>query len=84
VAHLKLGPDDILDRSGLKGLDLKDSTISREIREGRLKSYRRAGKDYFLGSDLLDWIKGGKRPDPVAKAKSSRIVDMYGEGDDDA
>jgi hypothetical protein len=39
---------------------LRKSTIRRELREGRLRVCKRAGRYYFLGSQLLDWLRGGE------------------------
>lgn len=41
-------------------LGLRASTLRREIREGRLGVCRRAGMNFFLGCDLLDWLKAGR------------------------
>jgi hypothetical protein len=40
-------------------LHLKNSTIRREVRAGRLCVAKRAGRYYLLGEWLLDWIRGG-------------------------
>lgn len=51
-------PTEIFDRPALtKALDLTATTLAREVRLGRLKSYRRAGKSYFVGQDVLDWLR---------------------------
>lgn len=41
-------------------LRLKASTIRREVRQGRLRISKRAGRYYLLGEWLLEWIKGGE------------------------
>jgi hypothetical protein len=41
---------------------LRKSTIRREIREGRLRVSKRAGRYYLLGEWLLEWIRGGEQP----------------------
>jgi hypothetical protein len=38
---------------------LRDSSLRREVREGRLKVYKRCGKYYILGEDVLAWLRGG-------------------------
>jgi hypothetical protein len=43
-------------------LKLRQSTIRREVREGRLRVARRAGRYYLLGEWLLEWIRGGELP----------------------
>lgn len=39
-------------------LGLADTTIRKYFREGSLKGYKRAGRIYFLHSDVLRFIKG--------------------------
>jgi hypothetical protein len=41
-------------------LRLKESTIRREVREGRLRVSKRAGRYFILGSWLVEWLKGGE------------------------
>lgn len=38
---------------------LRATSLRREVREGRLKVYKRCGKYYLLGEDILAWIRGG-------------------------
>jgi hypothetical protein len=40
-------------------LRLRESSLRREIREGRLSVCKRCGRYYFLGSQLLDWLRAG-------------------------
>lgn len=58
----------IIDPMGVYFLDsarrifrLKESTIRREVREGRLRISKRAGRYYLLGEWLLEWIRGGEK-----------------------
>jgi hypothetical protein len=41
-------------------LRLAKGTLSREIKLGRLRSAKRAGKVLILGAWLLEWIAGGE------------------------
>jgi hypothetical protein len=41
-------------------LRLKQSTIRREVREGRLRIAKRAGRYYLLGEWILEWLRGGE------------------------
>jgi hypothetical protein len=43
---------------------LKASTIRREVREGRLRIARRAGRYFLLGRWIIEWLEAGevKRP----------------------
>jgi hypothetical protein len=41
-------------------LHLRRSTIRRELREGRLRVSKRAGRYYLLGEWLIDWIRAGE------------------------
>lgn len=61
-----LDPHTVYDLAGLlAALCLKRSTIRREVKAGRLRASRRAGRCYFLGSWLREWLEGGE---PVAIA----------------
>jgi hypothetical protein len=54
-------------------LRLAKATLGREIRLGRLRVLKRAGKYFILGSWLLEWITAGEvtRPRPSAMAEAS-------------
>lgn len=41
-------------------LGLRQSSLRREIREGRLAVNKRCGKYFFLGEQLLAWLRGGE------------------------
>jgi hypothetical protein len=41
---------------------LHKSTIRREVREGRLRIARRAGRYYLLGEWILEWLREGELP----------------------
>jgi hypothetical protein len=45
-------------------LGLKPSTLATEIRRGRLRVSRRAGRYFILGKWLLEWIRAGERKRP--------------------
>jgi hypothetical protein len=45
-------------------LGLKPSTLATEIRKGRLRVSRRAGRYFILGKWLLEWIERGERKRP--------------------
>jgi hypothetical protein len=49
---------------------LRKSTLRREVREGRLRISKRAGRYYLLGEWILEWLRGGELPrrpaDPTA------------------
>jgi hypothetical protein len=51
-------------------LRLRDSTIRREVREGRLRIAKRAGRYYLLGKWLIEWIESGelRRRRPASEA----------------
>jgi hypothetical protein len=50
-------PDDLR-----RMLRLKTSTLRREIREGRLRVCKRAGRYFFLGEQVLAWLRSGELP----------------------
>jgi hypothetical protein len=46
---------------------LRKSSLRREIREGRLKVCKRCGRYFFLGSQLLDWLRDGELSSPARR-----------------
>lgn len=62
MVHITVNPTDVFDKPALQqALGLKHYTLAREVREKRLKVYKRAGKYWFLGVDVLDWIRAGEK-----------------------
>jgi hypothetical protein len=53
--HGVYGVDD-----AIRVLRLRKSTVRREVREGRLRVSKRAGRYYILGRWLIEWIEGGE------------------------
>lgn len=54
-------PNAVYDRAGLqKALNITSNTVTREVRLGRLKACFRAKRYYFIGADVLDWLRGGQ------------------------
>jgi hypothetical protein len=50
-------------------LSLRRGTLPREIKLGRLRCSRRAGRVFILGSWVLQWLEAGAvRPAPDAAA----------------
>jgi len=41
-------------------LGLRQSSLRRELREKRLRVCKRCGRYYFLGEQLLTWLRGGE------------------------
>jgi hypothetical protein len=41
-------------------LGLRQSSLRREIKQGRLAVNKRCGKYFFLGEQLLEWLRGGE------------------------
>ena len=41
-------------------LRLRKSTVRRELREGRLRVAKRAGRYFLLGKWLIEWIESGE------------------------
>lgn len=55
-------------------LGLAENTIRIEIGKGRLRVSRRAGRYYFLGRWLIEWIESGevrRRPQEAAAREES-------------
>jgi hypothetical protein len=46
--------------AGRQALGLKKDTLRREVRLGRLRVAKRAGRYYVLGAWLLEWLEGGE------------------------
>jgi hypothetical protein len=58
---LTIHPNDVYSAAGAReALGLTASTIRREVREGRLRVSKRAGRYFLLGAWLLEWIAGGE------------------------
>ncbi len=54
---------DVYDVGGAqRALRLTKSTIRREVREGRLRVCKRAGRYYITGEQLLAWLHSGELP----------------------
>ncbi len=52
-----------------QALGLKSTTVRREVREGRLRVSKRAGRYFILGAWLLQWLEAGelrRRKGPAA------------------
>jgi hypothetical protein len=41
-------------------LNLAKTTLNRELRQGRLRVTKRAGKYFVLGAWLLEWLRAGE------------------------
>jgi hypothetical protein len=58
---LVLHPDAVFTLPTLNAaFGLTRSTARREIKSGRLRVAKRAGKYYFLGEWLLEWLRSGE------------------------
>jgi hypothetical protein len=49
-------------------LSVRDNTLAREVRLGRLRVAKRAGRYYFLGAWVLQWLEQGELRRPPRKA----------------
>lgn len=60
----------------LEVLRLRPNTLRREVRLGRLRVSKRAGRYYCTGAWVLDWIRGGVVPrrEQEATAKDATHV----------
>jgi hypothetical protein len=50
---------------------LRTSTVRREVREGRLRIAKRAGRYYLLGEWILQWLREGEVPRRSGPKKAS-------------
>jgi hypothetical protein len=55
-------------------LGLPKSSLSREIRQGRLRVSKRAGRYFILGSWLLEWLEGGERKRKEKSASDETVA----------
>src|SRR5262245_5481886 len=62
---VRIDPLDVFDVGGAQAaLKLTRSTIRREVKLGRLRISKRAGRHYILGRWLLEWLAEGEVPRP--------------------
>src|SRR5262245_50214238 len=56
-------------------LGLPTNTLPREIRKGRLRASKRAGRHWILGEWLLEWLGSGEvKREPLADCNSVHTV----------
>ncbi|MFL5242385.1 MAG: hypothetical protein ACJ8FY_09780 [Gemmataceae bacterium] len=68
-------PNSVFTTRGLRRLTgLSEISIRREIREGRLKTYRRSRQNFFLGADVLTWLLGNPYTPPDAELKREMLL----------
>jgi hypothetical protein len=53
-----------------QALGLTKSTLSREVREKRLRVAKRAGRYFLLGEWLLEWLRAGE----VSRARKNETA----------
>lgn len=56
---------------------LRESSLYREVREGRLRVSKRCGRYYVLGSDILDWLRSGVCMPDAAEQEPSATADHH-------
>lgn len=60
MIRINLRDTELFDRQAVvKTFGLRESTLRREVREGRLRVFVRAGKQWYRGADLRAWIETG-------------------------
>lgn len=58
---LAIEPNTLFTATALRqALGLKPSSLRRAIREYALVASKRCGKYFFLGADILDWLRRGR------------------------
>lgn len=61
MIRTRIDPHDVFDAEGLRdALGLQANTLSREVRKRRLRACKRAKRYFFLGKDVLDWLRAGE------------------------
>jgi hypothetical protein len=61
-------------------LGLARATLRREIRLGRLRVAKRAGRYYLLGSWLLEWLRQGEARRPGRHSQTLALLPRGEEG----
>jgi hypothetical protein len=63
-----------------RAFGLRTSSLRREVREGRLKVYKRCGKYFILGEDILAWLRAGeaRRPSGSRNGDAGRTDERPG------
>jgi hypothetical protein len=51
-------------------LALNQTTLDREIRKGRLRCAKRAGRRWVLGVWVLQWLAGGEKKRPERRGRA--------------
>jgi hypothetical protein len=76
MIRTEIQPHEVFDREALQdALGLRPTTLAREVRKGRLKVYFRAKKHFFLGADILDWLRAGEvQKRPVETILAGRVA----------
>jgi hypothetical protein len=69
-------PDQVFSLAALQSLlALRPGSLPREIREGRLRSFKRCGRRWIFGSDVLAWLRGGaQRKQPGSLTTNGRAA----------
>lgn len=77
MIRTRIYPNELFDLEALKkmlGPKCKQSSLRREIRLGRLKVCKRLNYHWFLGEDILAWIKSGA----LARMESEEALETAG------
>lgn len=71
MIKVSVDPHGIYDRDFFKQeLEFSDRTITAEIKQRRLRASTIAGKNYFLGQHIIDWIDR-MQDDPTTETASA-------------
>lgn len=74
MIHVEIQPHAVMDREALtKLLGLTRTTLQRESSLGRLVGHRRGKRAYYIGDEVLDWLR-------AASDASEPTADDAGEG----
>jgi hypothetical protein len=67
-----VAPGDVFSAESFRrAFGLRQSSLRREVRAGRLKVHKRCGRYFILGENVLAWLKGGEvRPRAQAEGES--------------
>jgi hypothetical protein len=77
--------------AALAAVGLRESSLQREVKKGRLRVHKRLNRNFFLGQDLLDWLSNagpgappkrkGDVPRPPGRRRQDRPPEEGGATD---
>jgi hypothetical protein len=61
MIRTEIKPTEVFDAEGLReALGLNANTLAREVRKQRLRVCKKAKRHFFIGQDVLAWLRAGE------------------------